>query len=300
MATVNNRIKNPQALTINSIAAGGLSHVTIQQGYDNIMATGPDGLAVPVRDREIAYTRGSIVSEDWVHVIELLTGAVGTGVFYARKSGVAAATGYLKYTLTAPVIHRMALSVRQGGYATIAFDFECRAADPAKTFADMLAITDSQAVPTYVAAARGGYRIETAVHGVGTNIYHVTALDFALAMRLVKACNDGDVGYTCVDCEVDGMAASGSLTIQDASIASSTLLSQRLLALAAADLVVTVTQSAGAADKVITIANVTFDSAEDSADSGADFSSFRVPFGINNDVDTPLTLSGTDKILAVA
>lgn len=198
MATVNNRVNNPQAAVINGLDAGGLMSANISEGYENILKSSPDGLQVPLKDREVQFCRGSVVTQDWPHAYALLTGTATTYIFYERKSGVAEATGYIKHTLTAPIIHRMTLTFTKGGYAVVSFDFECRAADPTKTIADMHAYLDSQAAPTWTAAALGGYRITSLLHG-SQAIKHVMGLTVNITMQLVKACNDSDIANTCVD-----------------------------------------------------------------------------------------------------
>ncbi len=294
MATVNKRVYGPQAVVINGVDAGGAMTAVIDSGYDNILRTPPDGLAVPVVDREVQFVRGSIVSQDWTHLVDLLTGTLGTLVFYERKSGVAAATGYILHTITDPVIHNARLTMNQKGYMTVAFDFECRAADVDKGILDMWTMTDSQDVPTYVTAARGGWRVETCLHGA-LPVYHVTAFDFAITMQLLKACNDADVAYTAVDAREDGMRTAGSLSFGDATIKAVTfeLKVQELLLAAAASLVITVTQSAGATSKVITIARTIFATAGANSNVQSDYSEYRANFEVTNDPSTPYTLTGT-------
>jgi hypothetical protein len=303
MATVNKRLKKPQALVINGVDVGGVMTAVIQQGYDNSLSSAPDGLQLPVIDREIEFTRGTVTTQDWVHAIDLLTGTVGTYVFYERKSGVAAATGYVLYTITAPVIHNVSLTLSKGGYMTCTFAFECRAADESKGIADMLTITDTQAAPTDIASARGGYRVTGTTHGTGLDeivVYHLNAFNFSLAMPVVKACNDSDIGYTCVDAELTGMAASGSIGFQDGEITTSLLKAQNLLTADPATLVLTVTQGQGATAKTITIANADFSGFGSQSDASAPFTGFSADFDVANDAGTPLTLEGTNKIIVIA
>lgn len=303
MATVNMRTGLPQAVKINGVDAGGVMTARIDAGFENVMHSAPDGLQLPTKDKEIQYVRGTIVTQDWVEAINLLVGTVGTYVFYERKSGVAEATGYVEHTITAPVIHRVSINFTKGGYATISLDFECRAADETKTIADMWAVLDSQAAPTYISAARGGYRVETAVHGVDPNdidIYHVTAFDFTLTLPLVRACNDGDVAYTCVDARLNGLTAGGSISFQGGEITGAILTCQELIAAAAANLVIVVTQSQGAADKTITIAKVDFNSIGSSSDVNTPFTGYTAAFDVANDPDTPLTLEAAPKIIDIA
>jgi hypothetical protein len=300
MATVNKRVGSPQAFVINGVDAGGAMSANIQCGNENVLRSSPDGLQVPVLDKECQFVRGTIVSQDWIHIIDLLTGTVGTYVFYERKSGVAEATGFIKHTLTAPIIHRAALAFNQGGYATITFDFECRAASETATIADMWALTDTVAAPTYVVAARGGWRIVSAVYGAALSIYHVTGFNFSITLPLVKACNDADIAYTCVDARLDGIQATGSINFQDATIATATLTCQQLLLAAIGNLVITVKQSQAAANKIITIARASILNAGGNSDASAPFTGYNAAFEVANLVGTPLTLAGTNKIITIA
>ena len=305
MATVNKRTKQPQAMVVNGVDAGGKMRASLQYGYDQRLASSPDGLQVPLKDKAVQFVRGSVTTQDWVHFIDLLTGTVGTYVFYGRKSGVAAATGYVKYTVTNPVIYNVRMQIASGAgnttYATVTFDFECRAADETKGIADILGMLDDQAAPSYISAARGGIRIESTVFGSapGITVYHATALEFALTMNLVKACNDGDVGYTCVDAELENMICGGSISFQDSGIASAKLTGQQLVLATRASLVITVRQSGGATSKVITIAGADFVGAGTDPDVGSDFTAHRANFEVTNDTGTLLTLEGDNKIITI-
>lgn len=302
MTTVNKRVGLPQAVVINGIDAGGAMTATINAGYDNLLYSAPDGLQVPVKDKETQFVRGSITTQDWIKLLTVLLGTVGTYVFYERKGGTAETGGYIKHTLNNPIIHRAAIRLTQGSYAVASFDFECRPADEAKGIADMWAMLDTQNAPTYITAARGGWRIESAAHGTGgslIDIYHVTAFDFTLAMPLVRACNDGDIGYTAVDARVDGLTAVGSISFQDSTIAAAILTAQKLLLAVKAALVLTIRQSQGAANKVITIANVDFNNIGRTADVNTPFAEHTASFDVANVAGTPLTLTGTNKIITI-
>ncbi len=303
MATVNKRTGEPQAVVINGIDAGGVMTARIQAGFENNIHSAPDGLQVPLKDKEIQYVRGTVVTQDWPHAIELLTGAATTLVFYERKRGVAAANGYIKHTITNPVIHRIDIAVTKGAYMTVAFAFECKAADETSGVSAMWAIADDQTPPTDLAAARGGYRVITTAHssaGTLIDIYHVTAFNLTITMRIAKACNDGDVGYTCVDAVLTGITCSGSISFQDSGIATALLTAQQLLLAAADDLVLTLRQSQGAANKTLTIANVDFSSIGGDASAETDFTGHTVNFEVVNDFSAPLTLDGANEIVTIA
>lgn len=297
MSTVNKRILQPQAHVINGVSAGGLVTHNIQAGYDDTLQNPVDGLALAMADLVTEFVRGSFSSQDWVHVIELLTGTVGTSVFYQRKSGVAEASGYIKHTLNKPVMHRMALSIRHRKYATANGSFECMAADETEGIADLWVTADSQSAPTYVPAARG---LEIEACALGTlEIFHVIGLDIAIELPLVKASQDGDIGYTAVDALTNGMRASGSLIIQDAAISGGKVKAVDMVTANRGNLVLSVKQSQGVANKALTVAGVKFTSTGHNA-GGENYDEFSVPFIIANDAGTPLTLSGTNKILTIA
>ena len=298
MVTTNTRVKRPQAVVINGVDAGGLMAASIQTGYDNILKSPFDGLAVPVRDKLTEFCRGSIVTQDFSEFYNLLIGTVGTYVFYERKSGIAEATGWIKHTITNPVIWQVNLSLNKDGYATVSFNFECKAADETKGIADFWVPLDDQSAPSYISADRGGHRVVTAVHGAA-NLYHITGFEFSLAGILTKESNDSDVGYSCVEIDLP-YDISGSISFQDATIAAAKLKGQTLLTAAAAALVLTVKSSSGGANKTITIANVDFDNLSDNSSPDSEFTGYQLSFGIANDPDTPLTLAGDNKIIAIA
>ncbi|MBW8017435.1 MAG: hypothetical protein FVQ82_14745 [Planctomycetes bacterium] len=305
MATVNKRTSIPQAVVINGVDAGGDMTVRITAGFDQKNQSAPDGLEVPVKDKEIQYVRGSVTTQDWIHAVELLTGALGTLVFYERKSGVAAATGYIKHTIVNPVIHKMRLSISKKRYAEVSFGFECRAADETAGITDMHTTEDTQAAPSYISAARGGVRIISATHGTGgtlLSILHSTAFEFSIALPLVKESNDADVGYTCVDARLDGLGCEGKTSFQDGGVKAVTtqLLIQQLIIAAAGPLVLTVRQSQAATNKLITIANVDFDNVYSDSDVNSEFTGYSADFDIANVAGTPVTLDGANKIITIA
>jgi hypothetical protein len=305
MSTINKRSKLLLASIINGVTAGGATIAKIEAGYDEIVKSNPDGSQVPYVDRGAQFVRGSQAWEDWIEMINLLTGTVASSVFYERKSGVAGATGFIKHQLNNPVVHRAALSQSQGGNMTAAADFECRFGSETQTIADVWAMTDSQAEPAVPATDRGGWRVVSAVFtpsgGTAINIYHLTAFTFAIALRLVKACNDADLGYTCVDADLEaGLDCSGSITLQDSTITTSVMLAAQLLIAARGVLVLTVKQGQGAANKVITINGVQFGTGGRSLDPTKPFNDGSIGFSVTNNATTPLTLAGANKIITIA
>jgi len=304
MTTVNKRSYTPQAMTINGIDAGGIMTARLYSGFEEYYQSAPDGLDIPVSDKEIQYVRGSIVTQDWVHAVELITAAASNLEFYERKSGVAAATGYLKHVIVNPVIHRMRLLFNRKQFAGASFDFECKAADETSGIIDMHQVTDAQSAPTYVSAARGGYRIISATHGTAgglLSILHSTDLEISIELQLSKECNDADVGYTCVDAKTDGMRVTSRLSFQDGGIKNATTqqLTQQLITAAKGPLVVTVKQGQAAANKVITLANADIKQVSSDASVKAPYTGYTAEMEVANTAGTPLTLDGTNKVLEI-
>ena len=299
MALINRHVYSPQATVINGVSLGGTVTIAIQEGHDNKVSASPDGFQVPVVDKTDQFVRGKITVQDWPDAIDLLTGTVGTLVFYERKSGVAEATGYIKHTITNPVVHTIAGSINKGSYATVSADFECRAALETDTIAVMHAITDSQAAPTAIAPALGGWRVVSTVYGGTLNLHHVTGFNFSITLPLIKDSNDGDLAYGAVDALLDGIQASGSLNLQDSGVANSESTTQQLLLAAIGNLVITVKQASGATNKVITIARALFLNDSGSSDRSG-YASHSLPFEVTNNISLPLTLAGTNKIITIA
>jgi len=304
MATINNRALVPQASTINGVDAGGLMQARIQQGFDNVIQSPVDGLQFPLEDKSVEFVRGTVVTQDWTKVIDILTGTVGTFPFYERKSGGDDVDGWIKHTITNPVIHKMGLRFTKGGFCAATFTFECRASDVAIGFADMYTLLDAQAAPDYISAARGGFRLISSVFdpdGTPVSIYHVLSVELILTMALFTRCDDGDTGYTCCEALFDAMICTGSIKFDDSSIAANQLKGQQLLALAANSLNLTVAQSQGAANKVLTIAGVSFkELSRESAATTKNPAGHTLSFAIANNTANPITLSGTDKLLTIA
>lgn len=305
MATVNNRIKVVQAVAFNGVNANGAMSLACQAGYDKVLRSDPDGIGGPaIIDKFAEFCRGAYASQDWTGFLSVLTAAVSSFVGYQRKSGVPEATGYLKHTIVNPVVHRAVLNQTLDSYMHAAYSFECRAADETKGFADMWTQEDNQAKPDYVAAARGGHRISAAVFTpdsgspVSISIYHLTAFNLSIEMRLDKYCNDADVGYTAVDAEADGLTANGQIGFQDAAVSAGQLTAQRLLSAGRGTLELTAVQGGGAAAKTITVAGVDFEALDSNA-TPRDATGFMLRYNIANSAAQPLTLAGTNKILTI-
>jgi hypothetical protein len=304
MTTVNKRIRTPMANTINGIAAGGLVSHRIQAGFDDINQNPVDGNQLPMVDMLTEFVRGDAVSQDWVHVIELLTGTVGTDVFYERKIGVAEASGYIKHTLLNPIIHRIVLALSHRKYGTVNYSYECKAADENDGMTELWSITDSQSAPTHLDAVKA-LEIVSCQLGV-LNIYHVMGLDLTIELPLLKLSADGDLGYTTVEAILNGMKINGTLRFQDADISTSQIKAMQLMKAARGSLVLSVKQAQEVAAKTLTIAGVKFIGPAEHAPSNPDSGQvpnpdeFSVPFMITDSSATQLTLAGANKVITIS
>lgn len=288
---------------INGVDAGGEMSIALDEGYDEITESCPEGLEISVLDRHAQYVRGVVVTQSVTTAIDLLTGTLGTYVFYERKSGVAAATGWLQHTLNNPVIYDIDIRLNQGGYWTATFKFECRFATAATVIADVHVITDSQADPGLSEDLElGGQRFVTVALGA-LSIYGAKSFSFHLGLVLTKSCAGAALGYTNVDAELGGAGggADGSLVFQDSGVATAKVKSTQVLAAARASLVVTCAMSAGAANKVITVAGVVFTTASTSmVGDRSKYAEVAMNYRVSNSLATQLTVAGANKIITIA
>jgi len=296
MGTVNTRTHRAyhggaesSTANINGVAAGGLMSAALQFGYEDIITAPADGLSFPVVDRLTQFVRGNITCQDWIKVIDVLNGSRvepnNTYVFYELESGVATCS---KYTLLNPTIHAASFSLTHRGYGTVNWDFECMAADENDGLTDLFAVENGATLPAAALTTARSLEITAAQHATGpTDIYHITNLSFNVAGTLVKASQDGDVGYTAVDVVWGGIPMGGSITFQD-STNSNVVKAITLLGLAEGDLTVTVKQSQGASDKTLVLKNLVFTKGNANYDNSGNYTGYTLNFILNGDETTPI------------
>ena len=294
MAIVNRRLLHAQhrgataaTANINGVAAGGLMSASIQCGYDDIITAGADGYSFPEVDRLTQFVRGTIQCQDWVDVLDVLKGAVGSYVFYERESGLATWT---KHQINDPYIHSASFNLTHRGRGNVNFGFECWASDTGIGFSDIWKRTTGQALPAKTLAYEPSVEITAGAHGA-TTFYHTLNLSLNINSQPTRASHDGDVGYTAVDLVWGGVPISGTLAIQD----SNTMLT--LLGNAEANLVFTVKQAQGAANKTLTIKNVLFTNMGSTSSAGPGYTPYTLDFVVNSDQAIPLGYD-TDKPFA--
>jgi len=277
---------------INGVTAGGLMTASVSEGFDDIVTAPHDGYDFPETDRLTAFCRGSITCQDWIEVLNVLNGTVGTYVFYEKESGAATVTSH---TLLNPTIHQASISLAHRGRASATWAFECKAADANDTIGDLHAIVTAAEAPAATIEYSPGLEITAGTHGAGeASFYHIMGLTVNVQGNLIKASSDGDAGYTAVDVVWGGVPITGTLTIQDRASY------QTLLTNTESNLVLTVKQCQGASDKTLTIKNVVFSGASQSANSAPGYTAYNLDFYVNGDQSSPLTLSGGSAAITLA
>lgn len=288
---------------INGVDAGGEMSILIDEGYDEVSESCPEGAEVAIVDRSGQYVRGTCVTQSVSTALGLLSGAIDKYEFFERKSGVAALAGWLKHALASPVIWDIDIRLNQGSYWTATFKFECRFATAATVISDVHVLTDAQADPGLSAELKlGGQKIVSALLGA-LAIYGVKSFGFHLGLVLAKSCVGGALGYTSVDAELGGAGGrcDGSIAFQDSSVASAKTKATQLLAAARGSLVLTCLMSSGAANKVITVAGVMFTSQSTSMSGDRTrYAETTMNYRVSNSLGTPLTLAGTNPIITIA
>ena len=270
-------------------SAGGLMSYAMQFGYDDIVVAPADGLSFPEVDRLGQFCRGTITCQDWTEVINVLNNVTTSYVFYSRESGL---TSFSKYTLTAPVVYAASFSFTHRGYASCTWNFETRAASEAVGFSAAFGVDNATGTaPAATLTTARGIEITAAQHATDTtDINHVTNLTCNIAGRLVKASQDGDVGYTAVDVVWGGAPMGGSITFQD-SADSNVVKAVTLAGLAEEDLTVTIKQSQ-AGSKSLVLKNCVFTDGAANYTNDGTYAGYTMNFILNSDQTTPIGTAG--------
>ena len=280
MALVNKRLLHAQfrisdaaSDSVNGIDVGGLMSASIQAGFDDVITAGADGFSMPEVDRLTQFVRGSVNTQAWTLILDILAGTVEKYQFYERESGAAS---YRVNQFRNPYIHTASINLAHRGRADCAFSFECWASDVDIGVSELWITSDAISDSTVASAITyaPGLEIEACTHTAA--VYHVLGFSMSIAGQLSKASGDSDVGYTALDIVWGGQPISGSLTIQD----SDRYLS--LLTSAKADLVLTVKQAQGAASKTLTIKDVIFTGLDSTSNAGPGYTGYTLSWVQNS------------------
>jgi len=274
MALVNKRLLHAQFRqsdaatdTVNSVDVGGLVSVSLQAGFDDIITAGYDGFSMPEVDRLTQFVRGTVNTQAWTLILDILAGTVEKYFYYERESGTST---FRMNSFRKPYIHAASINLTHRGRADCSFSFECQASDVDIGVSDLWITSDAIALaqaPVAIAYS-AGLEIMTCTHSAA--IYHTLGFSMNIGGQLSRASADSDVGYTAVDIGWGGQAISGTLTIQD-SDRMITLLTE-----AKQDLILVIRQAQGAAFKTLTIKNVIFTSLDSTSNSGPGYTGYTL------------------------
>ena len=274
MALVNQRLLHAQFRqsdaatdTVNSVDVGGLVSVSLQAGFDDIITAGYDGFSMPEVDRLTQFVRGTVNTQAWILILDILAGTVEKYFYYERESGTAT---FRMNSFRKPYIHAASINLAHRGRADCSFSFECQASDVDIGVSDLWVTSDAIALAQAPAAIAysAGLEIETCTHNAA--VYHVLGFSMSIGGQLSRASGDSDVGYTAVDIGWGGQPISGSLTIQD-SDRMITLLTE-----AKQDLVLVIKMAQGAASKTLTVKDVIFTSLDGTSNSGPGYTGYTL------------------------
>jgi len=289
---------------IGSTQVVGATSFEARYGFRAVQSQGDGSIGIAARDKTRLYTSGRLACED--------IAAFGTliGLFEAAESLSVMAEGKLagnavkgvKATLAHAKLVGAGLSFQAGRHAQSTFDFRGSVA-PATVVpsAEVTVVEVATKAITYAAGLRGVV-IKSAVftpHGGGAiTPLGVTGLDVNLRYQADQAAGDNDYGESV---EVGSAEVSGSLSFQDQTITTLATVGQQLAAADWGVLAITYSQQAGAADKVLSLANLAFE--DEAMTKGANrYGANRMGFGcfFQNGADMYKVGSGTNKIISVA
>jgi hypothetical protein len=283
------RLYNAQAVTANGIALGGLTQISVESTFRQVLEGRSDGyLGLDALDRYDPAVTGSITSQDNTIASTnnkgldlLLTAPANTGIVaYWQNSGAATFT---KYTIggqigaTFDYVHCKFTGCNMNfgpDYSSWTCPYETyivdagTAGDNAGALSDLIETTDNAAsAPTLTAPARL-QRPKTMTLGALTP-KHISALTINIQGDPVLR-DHADVYMFNGAVDIAGWKVGGSITLKDVAVASGSSgddMPMRILKASPADLVVTLQNIESGADKTVTITNVKFIGAPRSADS---------------------------------
>ncbi len=268
--------------------AGGLMSANIDAGFDNIINPTHDGLIFPIPEKLIPYVRFSVQSQDVEQAIAVFNGASDDYTFYTKETGLAS---YDMQVLLFPQIHSLDINLVNNGYSSCSWSAECKPVDGTKTHKDMWASTINTEKPAFLSSNRAVKIVSV----VGTStITHVMGVTFSLNATLLRESMDGALGYTQI--EMENYTAGGSVTFQDTTVATSTLLAVKLLNDAVANLTITMKDSGLAGTATYVIKNVTYTNITTNRDDSGNYVSHTANFIVSDNSGTPVTAANVIAI----
>jgi len=277
----NKRVFQAQALTVNGVAVAGLSRISIDASYRDIIRSRPDGaVGVEDVDRTGLVFNVTIECTDVTKVNELLASTPGTLMFYARESGAAT---YHKYTTAGSicVLHGADLRFAKNADAVMTLRGRLAVTSGTSDLKDIFVVDDAEAAGTLVYPVRlqrpntASYDPDGAAAAIAP--LHLESLDMSIDAVVIDDYADADIAVTA--CDVVGWnPLRTSLVHKDASMQSGTApqrdITGEIMNAARGVLTVVLLGRGGAANKTLTINNLLFNSAR--PDFGAEYATFTL------------------------
>lgn len=279
----NKRVFQVQALTVNGVTVAGLSRLSIEAGYRDIIRSRPDG-AVGVEDVDRSGLVFSLTIEcnDVMKVNQLLASTPGTLLFYGKESGAAT---YHKYTTTASicVVHGADLRFAKNADATLTVRARLAVTSGTSDLKDIFLVDDAEVAGTLVYPVRL-QRPHNAVYdpgaaGGGDTIapIHLESLDMSIDANLIDDYADADIAVTA--CDVAGWnPLRTSFVHKDASMVGTPApkpdITSMLMNAARGSLTVTLLGRGGGANRTLLINNLLLTNAR--PDFSAEYAQFNL------------------------
>jgi len=147
------------------------------------------------------------------------------------------------------------LSVQKDQVAKVSYSGKVAAAAASTSEADEIVVTAGAAKTATIGSGKRTYRIHTVTHG-DVAIEAVNGLNLTISGKGdAGASGDNDFGESIM---VDSWNVTGSLTIQDQTVATATSRAQKLTAAARGSLIAQLRQTDGSTDTQLTLANLKF------------------------------------------
>jgi hypothetical protein len=276
----NRRVFQAQALTANGIAVAGLSRISFDAGYHDMIRSRPDGAAgVEDVDRSGLVIGVTIECTDVTKVNQLLAATPGGVQFYARESG---AITYHKYATLASicVLTGMNLRLAKNADAVLVLRGWLAVTSGSSDLKDVLRVDDGENAGTLVYPVRL-QRPNSADYdpGGGDTIspIHMESLEMSLEAQVIYDYADADVAVTAVD-RVGWNPLQTTFTHKDATMQTGTPpqpdITAALMNAARGTLAVQLLGRGGAAGKTLTIRNLLFSRAQ--PDFGPEYGMFTL------------------------
>jgi len=303
----NKRVFQAQALTVNTVAVGGLARISFDATYRDVIRSRPDGaFGVEDVDRTGLVIGVTIDCTDVVKINQLLASTPGDMTFYAKESGTAT---FHKYTIVSAdaktVLTGGRLSFPKNADGTLSLSGRLAVTDGTKDLKDVLKVDDAEAAPvlTYPVRLQRPHNASFDPDGADPAIapIHLESVELSLDAVVIDDYADADVAVTAVDV-VGWNPLRTTFSHKDASpsgVVPIGDISGKLMGAVRGVLTVLLLGRGGAANKTLTVNNLLFTGARPEFGDGYGTFGMSGESGWKNGATTYAMNSGT-KLFQIA